>query len=45
MQHMPDAPSLLPAPWWVLGGGMHDFELQLHRELPMGTHGTGEGRR
>ncbi|WP_405874018.1 hypothetical protein OHB11_35835 [Streptomyces zaomyceticus] len=33
MQHMPDDPSLLPAPWWVPDGGMHDFERELRREL------------
>ncbi|MGW5128431.1 hypothetical protein ACWEQ7_31205 [Streptomyces sp. NPDC004069] len=42
MQHMPDDPSLLPAPWWVPDGGMHSFELELHRELPQGhpLHGV-----
>ncbi|MCX4986040.1 hypothetical protein [Streptomyces sp. NBC_00572] len=42
MQHMPDDPSLLPAPWWVLDDGMHDFEIELHRELPLGhpLHGV-----
>ncbi|MGW8597982.1 hypothetical protein ACWGLB_03485 [Streptomyces sp. NPDC055893] len=36
MQLMPDAPSLLPVPWWVPDAGMHAFELELHRELPPG---------
>lgn len=42
MQHMPDNPSLLPAPWWVPDGGMYDFDLELHRELPHGhpLHGV-----
>lgn len=39
---MPDDPSLLPTPWWVPGGGMHDFELELRRELHPGhpLHGA-----
>ncbi|GHJ31314.1 hypothetical protein [Streptomyces hygroscopicus] len=36
MQHMPDDPSLLPAPWWVPDGGMHDLEVELRRELSPG---------
>ncbi|MFD7460499.1 MULTISPECIES: hypothetical protein [unclassified Streptomyces] len=44
MQHMPEDPSLLPAPWWVPddGNGMHGFELELQRELSFGhpLHGA-----
>ncbi|MGP3770180.1 hypothetical protein ACTWJ8_05015 [Streptomyces sp. SDT5-1] len=36
MQHTPEDPSLLTAPWWVPDGGMHDLELELHRELSSG---------
>ncbi|MFJ3610414.1 hypothetical protein [Streptomyces hydrogenans] len=42
MQHMPDDPSLLPAPWWVPDDGMDGFDLELHRELSHGhpLHGV-----
>ncbi|MGW6708590.1 hypothetical protein ACWGDE_27370 [Streptomyces sp. NPDC054956] len=36
MQNTPENPSLLPAPWWVPDGGMHAYEVELHRELSPG---------